>query len=265
MPRTYVITGSAAGIGKATGEILAGQGARIIGVDLRDADVIADLESPAGRQHMLDTVGQMSGGKLDGIIASAGLSSWFPSEMMVSVNFFGAIATLDGLRPLLRKGDRPRAVVLSSYSQITICDADLVDACLAMDEERARVLAEPMSRRISYNCSKRAIARWVRRMAPSDAWAGAGIALNAVSPGITDTPQNAKMLSTPEGVERMKDAVPMPYHGIMTAEEVGRVVAWLATPESSAITGQMINIDGGAECVVRGDDIWEDCEWPRSN
>ena len=50
--RTYVLTGSASGIGRSTKELLESQGRRVIGVDLRNADVIADLGTPAGRNRI---------------------------------------------------------------------------------------------------------------------------------------------------------------------------------------------------------------------
>jgi NAD(P)-dependent dehydrogenase (short-subunit alcohol dehydrogenase family) len=49
MSRTYVVTGAASGIGKATTERLRADGHTVIGVDLRDADVTADLSSDVGR------------------------------------------------------------------------------------------------------------------------------------------------------------------------------------------------------------------------
>lgn len=46
MTRTFVVTGSASGIGAATADLLRDRGFRVIGVDLRDADVMADLSTP---------------------------------------------------------------------------------------------------------------------------------------------------------------------------------------------------------------------------
>ncbi|TAL04274.1 MAG: SDR family oxidoreductase [Rhodospirillaceae bacterium] len=263
MARTYVVTGSAAGIGQATKELLTEQGGRVIGVDLRDADVIADLSSPAGRQHMVEAVTKISGGQLEGVVAAAGIGSWFPAETVVSTNYFGAITTLDGLRPLLAKGNKPRAVALASFALINSVDDAMVDACLGMDEDRARAIAQKSNNgRSAYSSSKRAISRWIRRQAPSEAWGGAGIALNGVAPGITDTPMNKDWLASPTGRAKMEAAVPMRYHGVMSARDLSAAVVWLVTPGSTAVSGQMLFVDGAADCVVRGDDIWDDHDWP---
>jgi len=49
-----IISGSASGIGMATREKLESQGDRIIGIDIRDAEIIADLSTPEGREHLCD-------------------------------------------------------------------------------------------------------------------------------------------------------------------------------------------------------------------
>ncbi len=54
--RTYVVTGSASGIGAATAARLQASGHRVVGVDLRDADVIADLATKKGRRTLVDQV-----------------------------------------------------------------------------------------------------------------------------------------------------------------------------------------------------------------
>jgi len=69
MSRTYVVTGSASGIGRATVELLIERGNRVIGVDIHDADVVVDLSTHEGRMDLVSKVTELSGGKIDAIIA----------------------------------------------------------------------------------------------------------------------------------------------------------------------------------------------------
>jgi len=97
MQRITVVTGAASGIGAATTRWLRQRGGRVISSDLHDADVIADLATPEGRTALMDGVARLSHGRIDAIIANAGGG---PPEKSLQLNFFGAVATLDGLRPL---------------------------------------------------------------------------------------------------------------------------------------------------------------------
>ena len=64
MPRISVITGAASGIGKATKELLEQRGERVIGVDIHDAEVVADLSTAEGRSALVDAVRKVSGGSM---------------------------------------------------------------------------------------------------------------------------------------------------------------------------------------------------------
>src|SRR4051812_14825304 len=97
--RTYVVTGSASGIGAATARYLEERGARVLGADLRDAEIEADLATADGRRALAERAAELSGGVLDGVVAAAGVLS--ADALTVRVNHFGAVATLEGLRPLL--------------------------------------------------------------------------------------------------------------------------------------------------------------------
>lgn len=94
MSRTHVVTGSASGIGKATRELLLSRGDHVIGVDVHDADVVADLGSAEGRAAMVTAVERLAGGHLDTVVAVAGLAT--PTPDTVSVNYFGMVGTLEG-------------------------------------------------------------------------------------------------------------------------------------------------------------------------
>ena len=64
-----MVTGAAGGIGRATTARLHDAGHRVIGVDVNGAEVSADLSTPDGRAAMVDAVGSLCGGTLDGVVA----------------------------------------------------------------------------------------------------------------------------------------------------------------------------------------------------
>src|SRR3954452_23271169 len=133
-------------MGAATAARLRDDGHRVIGVDQRDADVVADLSTSEGRDGAIAGVGEASGGELDGLVTFAGLGP-VPGRsgaLLTSVNYFGSVELLAGLRPVLANGSNAAAVAIASNS--TTCQPgipqDLVEACVAGNEERARELAE---------------------------------------------------------------------------------------------------------------------------
>jgi NAD(P)-dependent dehydrogenase (short-subunit alcohol dehydrogenase family) len=254
MARTTVVTGSASGIGAATRALLERRGGKVIGVDLRDAEVIADLATAPGRAALVEAVTERAGGAVDAVIACAGISTEEP--LTVRVNYFGAVATLEGLRPFLARGEQPRAVTISSIASIHGDDDEIVAACLDADEERAVTAAASASGYLVYPSSKRALARWVRREAPTERWAGAGIALNAVGPGVVITPMTDGLRADAQMRELMDAAVPMPLNGHARAEQVAPLLVWLASEENTHVTGQVVFVDGGADAVLRGDSVW---------
>ena len=247
------MTGSASGIGAATVDRLCAGGNRVVGVDRHDAEVTADLSTSAGRRDMVAAVTRETGGSIDAVVACAGVAD--ESSATIATNFFGAVATLEGLRPSLAASDAPRAVVIASVASILGADDAVVDACLAGDEVTAteRTAANPS---MAYLTSKTALARWVRRTAPSPAWAGAGIALNAIAPGTVRTAMTAELLEAPGGTEMVDSAVPMPLSGHAHADDIAPLLEFLTSADNTRVTGQVVFIDGGADAVIRGDSTW---------
>jgi NAD(P)-dependent dehydrogenase (short-subunit alcohol dehydrogenase family) len=257
MSRTVVVTGSGSGIGRATAERLAVAGDRVLGVDLSGAEIEADLGTPEGRAGAVAVVERH--GAVDAVVCCAGVEA--KGDVTVRVNYFGVVELLEGLQPLLAASPAPRAVVVASFAAIhPAFDAGIVDACLAGDEAAAvdacvaAVEADPP--RSVYASSKRALVRWVRRSAPTERWAGAGIPLNAVAPGVVATPMTQYRLDDPRRREALLGVVPMPLHGPGKPEHVAALLLWLAGPENVLVTGQVVFVDGGADAVLRGEAGW---------
>lgn len=101
-----VITGSASGIGRGTFEFLEREGHRLIGFDRHDAEVIADLATWIGRSALPGAVRRAAGDAVGAVIACVRIGTTEPPRLIVRVDYFGAVATLDGLR-LLRARPRP--------------------------------------------------------------------------------------------------------------------------------------------------------------
>src|SRR4051812_6709082 len=140
--RTVVVTGSASGMGAATKARLEADGQRVIGVDLRDADVIADLGTASGRAAAIAAVEEQSGGVIDGLVTWAGIAglTGVPGSLLVSINYFGTVALQEGLRPLLASGERSAGVGIRASA--TPCGPGIrmgpVEACLDGGEDAAR-------------------------------------------------------------------------------------------------------------------------------
>ncbi len=98
----------------------------------------------------------------------------------------------------------------------------------------------------AYSASKAAVLALTRQFAVE--WARYGIRVNAVSPGPILTDLQRAAYPTEELLAARNRAVPMMRHG--SPEEMGRVVAFLASEDSSYITGEAIAADGGSLCSM---------------
>lgn len=255
--RTIAITGSASGIGLATRNALEAEDARVIGIDLRDCEVKADLSTKAGRAGALQDTLAACDGRLDGFVACAGISGiGTPGSVTVAINYFGAVELLEGLQPALANGNEASAVAISSNSVTTMPNIPdvLIEALLTGDEEAASAVADKNSG-YAYAGSKLALARWVRRQATGEKWIQAGITLNAVAPGRTSTPFDDAMMKN-EQIRPHLEAYPIPKGRLGQADEIGRFIAYLLGPNARFFCGSLLYIDGGSDALMRAD------EWP---
>ena len=262
MPRTYVVTGTASGIAAATAKILTERDNKVIGIDIHDADIVADLSTKQGRLDAASKAIELAGGSIDAVIACAGLAH--PIAKTVSVNYFGMTEFLGALAPTLAKSEAPRAALISSMASLMPNDPALVEA-MFVDDDEAKAVARAQElvdigggmEQLIYGSTKRAISRWVRRESPKPEWAGAGIPLNAIGPGIVKTPMVADMIATAEARAGLDQAVPMPSTTTWSRRTSPTCSIWLTSVENTHVTGQTIYIDGGSDVVLRGDNIWD--------
>jgi NAD(P)-dependent dehydrogenase (short-subunit alcohol dehydrogenase family) len=261
--RTYVITGTSGMLGGALRRRLEGQGHRVIGVDVdASAEVVADLSSADGRAGMVRDVEALSDGRVDAVVAAAAMVGRFPdTARMVRTNYFGVLATLEGLRSLLARGPAPRAAAFASVSLLHRPIPGLVEACLNGDEEAAAAVAASAEDQTAvYMTTKRALSRWLRRRAVSAEWAGNRIPLNAVAPGMT-RPDDFELDPDSEFARFIRELEPRPLHPVSRLDHVVSLVDWMTSVDNGAMTGQVLFVDGGTEAALRGDDLWPGY-WP---
>ncbi len=261
---TYAITGSASGMGRETAQRLRGEGHTVIGVDIKDAEVVADLSTSDGRQRAAGGVLEASGGTLDGAVLAAGLG---PSpgrdrpRQIAQVNYLGVVDLLVAWRPALAAAERAKVVVVSSNSTTTVpaVPRRTVRALLAHDAEKAvrsvRLLG-PAAPTMMYAASKIAVSRWVRRHAVLPEWAGSGVRLNALAPGAIMTPLLQEQLSDPRQARAVR-SFPVPVGGFGEASHMADWMCFMLSDSADFLCGSIVFVDGGTDAYFRSDD------WPK--
>jgi NAD(P)-dependent dehydrogenase (short-subunit alcohol dehydrogenase family) len=247
-----VVTGSASGIGAAVAKQLQQAGHRVIGIDRRDADIVADLSTAEGRQAAIAAALEASNGTLDGLVCCAGLGPTASScGLIVAVNYFGMSELVDGLGDALARGNKSAALLIGSVASAHpgIDKLPMVELMLARDESGAKAQADAMANpQAAYAGSKYAITVFARRKAVE--WGRRGIRLNVVAPGAVETPLLQASLSDSRYGEAIRNFVsPLGRNG--SPDEIAQVVGFIQSEQASFVHGTVVFVDGGMDALTR--------------
>lgn len=255
MSKIYAMTGGATGIGASLKEKLRARGDTVIVVDLRDADINADLSSTEGRQQAIDGIIAMAPEGIDGFIPCAGLPPVAkPNSLIDKVNFFGAIATIEGVLDLLVMKKGTIVAVSSNSAPLPGLNEDHINTLLSMDEAASCELIDTLDGHNAYAGSKNALAKWVRRTAP--AYMEKGVRMNAIAPGMTQTPLTDKVFDDKDFGPLMRDfSKTIPYGSMATPDMIADAMIFLLDPVSRFVCGSIVFADGGQDAVIRPDEF----------
>lgn len=244
--RIAVVTGGASGIGAASARLFAAEGARVALVDLDEeglGQVAAGIEQ-AGGQAMIVAADVSSDAA-----ARAGVEQVLDRWGRIDVLLTAAGVSMGGTVDAIEEGvwDRTFAInVKGTYLWIHHAIRPMIEARSGAIVTIGSQLAQSSpGRNAAYVASKGAIAAFTKTMAVDHAHQG--IRVNALMPGVIDTPMPARSLTRYADPEAMrafwKQRHPMGRIG--QPEEVARAALFLASDDASFVTGTLLFVDGG--------------------
>jgi NAD(P)-dependent dehydrogenase (short-subunit alcohol dehydrogenase family) len=234
-----LVTGAASGIGRATAELLAGMGARVVAADV-DAERGAEVAEAIGARFVAADVSQESA--VQAVVEDA-VSAWGRLDCAANcAGVGGGHATTHEYEV----EDWDRIVAVNLRGTWLAMRAE-IEAMLAAGGGAIVNVASTLALRGSpfgspYSASKHGVLGLTRTAAIE--YAAAGIRVNAVCPGAIDTPMMDKTFARFPGFrESLTSFVPMGRMG--AAAEVAAAIAWLCSGGASFVTGEGLTIEGG--------------------
>ncbi|MEU3959467.1 SDR family oxidoreductase [Streptomyces buecherae] len=243
--KTALVTGGSSGIGLASAVRLAAEGAHVFITGRREAEldaavtaigpaataVIGDISDLTDLDRLYETV-RARGRGLDVLFANASIAEFAPLERVTEehfdtlfgINVRGTLFTVHKALPLLNDG---ASVILNGSTN-------------------ADVGAEAFGVYAASKAATRSFARtWANELR------GRGIRVNIVTPGPTDTPGLSGLAPDPERAADFREhlVTQVPLGRLGRPEEIAAAVAFLASEQSSFVTGSSLYVDGGMNQV----------------
>ena len=231
-----LVTGGSSGIGYAIAQGFAAAGADVIvtGTKPSAEDYAVDLDGFAYRQVELTDAESVDAlvatlDVLDVLVNNAGaslpkgLDEWSPEGFAAAVelNLVGPMRLTTASRRLLFASDLSGGASVINLSSMTAFRATEIVP--------------------GYGSAKAGVVNWTANLARR--WSGRNVRVNAIAPGVIDTPMTAPMAAFPELLAGELSHIPMGRLG--TPEEVVGTALFLCSSAASYITGATIAVDGG--------------------
>jgi 3-oxoacyl-[acyl-carrier protein] reductase len=232
--RRALVTGASRGIGAAIAEVLARDGAHVVGLDVPQlgADLRAVTEALGGTAIELDVtaadapaqlVAALGGEAVDLVVHNAGVTrdktvagmreeQW---DLVLDVNLVAPVRLTDALLEAELLGKGASVVAVSSMNGIAGAKGQT-----------------------NYAASKAGLIGWVQASAP--VLAKRGVTINAVAPGFIETQMTAAMPIGPREAGRRMNS--LSQGGLPV--DVAETIAWLGQPASAGVTGQVVRVCG---------------------
>jgi len=238
--RVAIVTGAGSGVGRATAERLAAEGARVACIDLlgeaakATAEAIgaaaaawqADVAEPTSIRSAVSAAASVLG-RPAVVVTCAGTGRFANSHEMpfeewsriIAVNLTGTFLTAQAALPYLLDGGGVIVTIASN----------------------AGLMGQPYS--AAYCASKGGVVNLTRALA--DEYLERGVRVNCVAPGGIDTPLQQRFHDFPEGVDLRKLYKLRSPFGNATAAEIAGVIAFVASDEARYMSGSIVAVDGG--------------------
>ena len=240
--KTAVVTGASGGIGRSAALAFARSGANVVVADVKDADgaeTVKMIESSGGKaiyrhcdvSNSADVKAMVDAavtefGRLDCAFNNAGVNllgrdeyeddNW---ELAIGINLSGVMRCI-----------REEAAAMLKTGGGAIVNTSSINGIVGNPNQPA------------YVASKHGVVGLTRQAALK--WAASGIRVNAVCPGVIETPMTAPIMADPQMKSMVDQMTPMGRFG--QPEEIAEAVVWLCSDAASFVTGHPMLIDGGA-------------------